>query len=142
MPEMFTFNKAVRKAVPLLMSLSGTSGSGKTFSALLLAAGLAGPTGKVGMLDTENGRGSLYADSPGIVQAFPNGFSITQMDAPFPPKRYVEAINAAERAGINVLVIDSGTHEWEGVGGCQDIAETKKLKGMPNWALAKMEHKK
>jgi len=41
-----------------------------------------------------------------------------------------------------VLVVDSSSHEWEGIGGCCDIAENNKLRGMPNWALAKKEHKK
>ena len=30
----------------------------------------------------------------------------------------------------------------EGLGGCQDIAEKNKLKGLPNWALAKLHHKR
>jgi hypothetical protein len=141
MPE-FQFSTAIRKAVPMIIGLASVSGGGKTYSGLLLAAGLAGPNGKVGMLDTENERGSMYADSPGIVQALPNGFTRTSFDPPFTPARYIQAIVAAEKAGINVLVVDSTSHEWEGIGGCCDIAENNKLRGMPNWALAKMEHKK
>ncbi len=132
------FRKAVRKSVPLIMSISGTSGSGKTYSALLLAAGLAGPTGRVGFIDTENGRGCFYADSPGIVAALPQGFEIIDLDAPFTPARYIEAIDAAEKAGINVLVIDSGSHEWEGTGGCSAMAEADKNR----WNRAKKENRK
>jgi hypothetical protein len=94
------------------------------------------------MLDTENGRGTLYADSPGIMAALPNGFDITQLDPPFTPARYIDVIDAAEKAGITVLVIDSASHEWEGTGGCCDIAENNKLRGMPNWSKAKLAHKK
>lgn len=136
------FEKAVRKAVPMLVSIASVSGGGKTFSALLLAAGLAGPKGRVGFLDTENGRGSMYADSPGIIKALPDGYDIAQLDPPFPPKNYIAAIQAAEQAGVTVLVVDSGTHEWEGDGGCCDIADKNRLGGMPNWAMAKREHKK
>ena|ERR1035438_1017714 len=136
------FTKASRKAAPMLISVAGVSGAGKTYSALLLAAGLAGPNGKIGFIDTENGRGAMYADSPGIVKALPNGYQIMQFDPPFSPARYVEAIKAAEQAGVTVLCLDSTSHEWEGTGGCCDISETKKLRGMPNWSLAKMEHKK
>ena len=136
------FKKAVRRATPMLIAMPGVSGSGKTYSALLLAAGIAGKDGKVGMIDAENGRGSMYADSPGIMKAMPNGYDILQLDPPFPPERYIEAIDAAETSGIRVLVIDSTSHEWEGTGGCQEIAETHKLKGMPNWALAKRSHKR
>lgn len=136
------FARAVRKASPMLISLSGVSGAGKSYSALLLAAGLAGRDGRIGFIDTENGRGSMYADSPGIVQALPNGYDIGQLDPPFSPDRYIEAIQAAEKAEITVLVIDSATHEWEGIGGAAEIAETQKLKGMPNWSKAKMLHKR
>ncbi len=136
------FTKATRRSVPLLISISSVSGGGKTYSALLLAAGLAGPSGRVGFIDTENGRGSMYADSPGIMKALPRGYEIAQLDPDFTPARYIEAIQAAENAGINVLVIDSVSHEWEGIGGCVEMAENNKLKGMPNWSLAKREHKK
>lgn len=138
----FTIQPAKRKSVPMLISLAGVSGSGKTYSALLLAAGLAGDGGKVGFLDTENGRGSMYADSPGIRSALPQGYEIAEMREPFAPARYSEAVEAFQKHGCKVLVIDSMTHEWEGYGGCSDIAENNKLRGMPNWSKAKMEHKR
>jgi len=137
----FTITRAVRKSVPLLVSLAGVSGAGKSYSALLLAAGLAGK-GRVGFLDTENGRGSMYADSPGIKAALPEGYDIAGMRDPFSPDRYLAAVDEFERHGCSVLVVDSMTHEWEGDGGCCDIAEANKMKGTPNWALAKMKHKR
>lgn len=130
--------RAARHAVNMIMSISGVSGSGKTYSALLLAAGLAGPSGKVGFLDTENGRGCMYADSPGIMAALPQGYDTLELTAPFSPARYVEAIEQFERAGYSVLVIDSGTHSWEGIGGCTDIAEADKGR----WNKAKLANKK
>jgi len=129
--------KAVRTSVNLIMSVSGVSGSGKTYSALLLAAGLAGHGGKVIMIDTENGRGKMYADSPGIVAALPQGYDYMELTAPFSPARYIQALDVAERAGYKVAVIDSGSHEWEGIGGCSDIAETHKKR----WAEAKKQNK-
>jgi hypothetical protein len=136
------FRKAQRKAAPMLMAISSVSGGGKTFSSLLVAAGIAGHNGRVGMIDTENGRGEMYADSPGIRAALPNGYDYLRFDPPFGPDRYIEHIRAAEDAGITVCVVDSGTHEWEGTGGCAEIAEKNKLGGMPNWAKAKMSHKR
>jgi hypothetical protein len=138
----FEVIKAERISVPLLISLSGTSGSGKTFSGLLLAGGIAGADGQVGMIDAENGRGSLYADDPDIMKAIPKGYLRTAISAPYSPQRYIKAIKAQEAAGVTVCLIDSTTHEWEGEGGCTDIAENNKLKGMPNWAMAKREHKR
>lgn len=138
---MLTFRKASRKSVPMLLSISGVSGSGKTYSALQLAAGIAGD-GRVGMIDAENGRGEMYEDSPGIKASYPNGFEYARLDPPFSPKAYIEALTAAEKAGIKLAIVDSATHEWEGIDGCVEIAEKHKLRGMPNWAMAKMEHKR
>lgn len=141
MPEL-QFRPAARKTAPLLIAIASVSGAGKTYTALLLGAGLAGPNGKVGMLDTENGRGEMYADSPGIMKALPQGFSYIGMDPDFSPDRFIDYLKAAEKADIDVLIVDSFTHEWEGIGGCCDIADKKKLGNMPNWSLAKREHKR
>ena len=141
-----TFNiiPAKRKSVPMLISLAGVSGVGQERTPAPPARRRARrrPDGKVGFLDTENGRGSMYADSPGIMAALPDGYEIAEMREPFGPSRYSEAVEAFEKHGCKVLVIDSMTHEWEGYGGCSDIAENNKLRGMPNWAKAKMEHKR
>lgn len=139
---MLQFRKAVRQAVPMLIGLSGPSGSGKTFSGLLLAAGIAGDKGRVAMIDTENGRGAMYADSPTIVNYLPQGYEYARLDPPFPPKTYTDAIDAAEKAGITVCLVDSASHEWDGIGGCEEIAEEKAIKGQPNWKVAKKLHKR
>jgi len=138
-----TFELATRQATPLLIAYVGTSGAGKTLSALLTAAGLAPENGKVGFIDTELGRGRIYADDPDVIAAMPDGkYFVKEIAAPFSPQKYAAAINEAIESKVNVLIIDSATHWWEGSGGCQDIAENNKLGGMPNWAKAKMEHKK
>lgn len=130
----FTVRKAERQGARLLIQLSGVSGSGKTFSALQLAYGLAGGRAdKVVLIDTENRRGSLYAN------ALPEPFGIIDFFAPFSPSRYIEAIDAACRAGAEVIVIDSVTHEWESEGGCEWIANQSRF---PDWKRAKAEHKR
>ena len=139
------FKRASRKAVPMIGVVSSVSGGGKTFTSLLIAAGIAGPGGKVGFIDTENGRGEMYADSPGIVKALPDGYLYLRFDPPFSPKRYVEHLKAAEDAGITVCIVDSGSHEWEGIGGVDEMANseanTKKGK-FGRWADPKAEHKR
>lgn len=84
----------------------------------------------------------MYSDDPLVMKALPNGYEIDQLTAPFTPDAYKRKIQEAEQAGFSVCIIDSLSHEWEGIGGCTDIAENNKLKGMPNWAKAKIEHKK
>lgn len=133
---MIRIEEARREGAKVVIGLAGTSGSGKTYTALLLGYGLAKRQGKkLGFLDTENRRGRLYAD------VLPDKFLIGDLVAPFSPARYIEAIAAFEQAGCEVLIVDSGTHEWEGVGGCEDIANDGNPK-FPRWNKAKSEHKR
>lgn len=128
--------KAQREGARMVIGIAGQSGTGKTYTAIKLAYGLAGGKGeKVGFLDTENRRGSLYAD---IVD---DPFLIGDLYAPFSPQRYIDAIRAFQDAGVEVLVIDSVSHEWEGTGGCDEIAgqATNKVLG---WQRAKEQHKR
>ena len=130
----FEVRKAQRQGARLLIQLSGVSGSGKTYSALQLAYGLAGNNAdKVVMIDTENRRGSLYAN------ALPQPFNIIDFYAPFSPARYMQAIEAAINSGAEVIVIDSVSHEWESEGGCEWIANQTRF---PDWKRAKAEHKR
>lgn len=128
--------EARREGARLLVFLAGVSGGGKTYTALQLAYGLAKGVGrKVGFLDTESGRGRLYSDE------MPEPYLYAELPPPFSPARYIQAIDEFARVGVEVLVIDSGSHEFEGIGGVQDIAEAGNPK-MPNWNRAKSEHKK
>lgn len=140
--SVFKIRQARRAGARLVFALCGPSGSGKTRTALELAFGLAKyDASKVGLLDTENRRGSLYADcllnEAGIVQRFLVG----DLEPPFSPERYVEAIKEFQKAGVEVLVIDSGSHEWEGEGGCEDIAHAGNPR-VPAWNKAKAAHKR
>jgi len=132
---------AVREGARLVIGIAGVSGSGKTFTALQLAWGMAkGDSSKVGLLDTENKRGSLYSDILVGKDGKINQFMIGDLYAPFSPQRYSDAIKEFQQAGVEVLVIDSLSHEWEGEGGCEDIADDGGK--VANWKKAKREHKR
>lgn len=138
-----SIHKAERKAVPALISIAGPSSSGKTMSSLLLASGLCPEGKRIGFIDTEKGRGEHYADNPLIKANLPNGYYVRSLDEPFSPDRYVQALLEFRAANdFGTVIIDSATHEWEGFGGCADIAENNKLGGVPNWAMSKKEHKR
>lgn len=96
--------KATRKQVKLRLNLSAPSGAGKTMSALLMAKGLVGDWDKVAVIDTENGSASLYSHL--------GEFNTIDVEPPFTPEKYIEAIKVCEDAGIEAIVIDSTTHEW------------------------------
>lgn len=123
-----------------IIGIAGVSGSGKTFTALQIARGMVSKPSDIGFLDVENKRGSLYAD------ILDGPFLIADLLPPFSPNRYSTAIKEFQEAGVKVLVIDSVSHEWEGEGGCDDIANAPKADGterkVANWAGAKREHKR
>lgn len=96
---------AQRKRAKIKMALQGPSGSGKTYSSLLIANGLCNDWSKVAIIDTENHSADLYAHL-GCYQVLP-------LSVPFSPERYAHAINVCEQAGIEVIIIDSVTQEWE-----------------------------
>jgi hypothetical protein len=114
-----------RKNVKLRLGISGASGFGKTKSALLLAFGMTGDWNKIAVIDTENSSASLYSDL--------GNFNVLDLSAPYSPERYIEAINICEKANIEVIIIDSITHEWNGSGGCLDI-QTKLGGRFQDWA--------
>lgn len=134
----FKIQKASRRGVIPLIGLYAESGCGKTMSALLLARGLVGPFGDIHMIDTESRRGSLYAD------VIPGGFSVLDLEPPFTPARYIQAIEAIYAAGAKVVVIDSMSHEWDL--GVLDMAAENENKsgraGLHNWKQPKFEHAK
>jgi AAA domain len=136
----FEIKKATRVGVRPLIGLYSESGCGKTYSALLLARGLVGPTGKIVMADSESGRGSLYAD------VLPGGYDTLELGQPFSPARYIEAIDAVEQSGAAVGIIDSASHEWEGIGGVLDLATQNEERtgkaGLHCWKAPKLEHAK
>lgn len=107
--------KATRKKSKLRLNISGPAGSGKTYSALLMAKGLIGNWEKIAVIDTENGSASLY-DHLG-------SFQTIDMQSPFTPERYIEAIDVCIKGGMECIIIDSSTHEWNGPGGCIEINE-------------------
>ena len=117
------FEKAVRRKAKLRLALSGPSGSGKTLSALLLAKGIGG---RIAVIDTERDSASLYAESVSVGggrKIDTPEFDSLNLSAPYSPERYIDAIKAAADAGYSVLIIDSITHEWSGVGGCLELVD-------------------
>lgn len=50
-------------------------------------------------------------------------YNVLTLKPPFNPEAYIEAIRTCQKAGIEVLIIDSISHEWEGKGGILELAE-------------------
>jgi hypothetical protein len=142
-----TYHQSERRPSLAVVGLAGPSGSGKSYSALRLARGLAGDE-PFHVLDTENGKSEqLYGDMFGE-------WKCAELAAPFTPERYVEAIEAALTDGARVLVLDSISDEHDGDGGLLDIQEAylqekagdnasrREALSFPAWKAAKLRHKR
>jgi hypothetical protein len=117
----------INDPLTIALGISGGSGTGKTFTSLRVARGIAEViTGKkgapIGYVDTENRRALHYK------AAFPEmmHFDFTAINdagelVGFGPERWIEVIDAAEAAKLPVLIFDSFSHAWEGIGGVLDL---------------------
>lgn len=136
-----TFKHAERTQARLKIALTGPSGSGKTFSGLLIAAGIGK---RIAVVDTENGSASLYADMDkgplaGVV------FDTLELAPPYTINKYTEAIDAAEKASYDVLLMDSISHAWAGEGGLLDKKTALDARGgnsYVNWATITPEQER
>ena len=113
---MVQFQKAVKYGALLRLALIGTSGSGKTYSALAIATGLGLP---IAFIDTERGSARKYADL--------FDFDVLELES-FSVDNFIAAINAAERGGYKVLIIDSLSHAWSGKDGILEFVDMETAK--------------
>jgi hypothetical protein len=124
--------KAERSQVKVKLGLQGPSGSGKTYSSLLMAFGLTNNWSKIAIVDTENFSADLYSHL--------GNYNVLSLNAPFTPERYVEAIKICETAGIEVIIIDSVSHEWEGAGGILETHGNMAGNSFTNWSKLTPRH--
>ncbi len=123
---------ARRKQAKIKMALQGPSGSGKTMGALLIGYGLCGNWGKIAVIDTENYSASLYAQL--------GKYSVVNITPPYSPEKYIEAIKLCVQAGMEVIIIDSISHEWEGTGGILDVHGNMPGNSFTNWSKITPRH--
>lgn len=127
------FQRAVRERAFVKLAVTGPSGSGKTMGALKVARGIAGPKGRIALIDTENHSASLYADV--------TPFDVADLAPPFTVQRYEALIREAH--DYDVIVVDSITHAWAGEGGLLAQKEALDAKGgnsFANWGVITKQH--
>lgn len=145
---MSPIEQAKREAISLIIGISGSSGSGKSMSMLRIARGIAGDQPFV-VIDTETRRSRIYADHF-------QPWNVLDLDPPFTPARYLDAIREAVATAVPVVVVDQFSNEHEGEGGLLDMqeAEVDRMAGpnadykrrealaMAGWIKPKREHKR
>jgi hypothetical protein len=122
---------AQRRQAKIKLAFQGPSGSGKTMSALLLASGIT-DWSKIAVIDTENHSADLYAHL--------GGYNVLQLSKPFTPERYIKAIEVCEQAKMEVIIMDSITHEWDGAGGILSIHSAMAGNTFTNWNKVTPRH--
>lgn len=123
---------AERRQAKIKMALQGPSGSGKTMGALQIAYGLCQNWDRIAVIDTENYSASLYAHL--------GQYLVLNITAPFTPEKYIEAIQTCMNAGVEVIIIDSISHEWEGSGGILDVHSNMTGNSFTNWGKLTPRH--
>ena len=123
---------AERRQARIKMGFQGPSGSGKTYSSLLLAFGLCNDWTKIAVIDTENHSADLYAHL--------GNYNVINLSQPFHPEKYMEAIDLAVEKKMEVIIIDSISHEWDGAGGILETHGNMTGNSFTNWNKVTPRH--
>lgn len=136
---MSMFKKATKKKLKARIALDGPSGSGKTYTGLRFAFALAGgQSGKVAVIDTEYGSASKYqGESP---DKFPWEFDVCELEN-FAPSTYTAVLKSPEIAKYDVVLVDSLSHAWEGVGGALEQVSKKGGNSFTAWKDVTPQHR-
>jgi hypothetical protein len=131
---MQTPKRAKRQKLIAAVEIAGPSGAGKTLGALLVAYGMMKTKypemdefdlwGKIGLIDTEHDRSLVYEG-----MTF-QGVSIGQfwhqpLENDYSVSKYDSCVAALKKEGVEVVVIDSISHAWEGDNGLLDLQQAK-----------------
>jgi hypothetical protein len=110
-----SFKLASKKDIKIKAAISSLAGAGKTFGALSVAKGMMnGDISKVALIQTETGRAQLYTSRLGA-------FNVLDIHPPFTPQKFISAIEEAEKMKFRLVIIDSLSDAWGGLGGCLDM---------------------
>lgn len=135
------FVKARKSQAKARVALIGPTGAGKTYTALVMAEGMAreiGGSASIVVIDTEHNSAAKYSDI--------FDFMVPASTLPdHSPASYIKAIEACEEAGFDIIIIDSLSHAWVGRGGALEMkdrfaARSKSNNTFQAWAKVTPEH--
>ena len=115
----FTFAPATKDKAKARIALNGPSGSGKTWTSLVTATALGN---RIALIDTERGSASKYAG--------PRGFAFDTLEMhKHDPRDLVKALASAAAANYDVVIVDSLSHFWSGIGGMLEQVDSAAKRG-------------
>jgi nucleoside-triphosphatase THEP1 len=127
---MGSFVKEERKKAYIKLAITGTSGSGKTYSSLRLARGLVGKEGRIAFIDTENASATLYD----TVTDFDHCEIKPNAKGKFNYEDFIKKVQEAEQLGYDAVIVDSATHLWQGILDDKTSADIQGGNAYTNWA--------
>jgi hypothetical protein len=98
----------------------------------LLAHGICKEWKRIAIIDTENQSAHLYSHL--------GDYNVLNLTGRFTPERYMEALKMCEDAGMEVIIIDSLSHEWDGDGGILEIHSQMAGNSFTNWGKLTPRH--
>lgn len=122
---MLHLRQSTRKQAKIKLALQGCAGSGKTYSALLLAYGMTADWSKIAVIDSENGSADLYAHL--------GTYNVVSLGGDYSPENYIEAITLCENAGMDVIIVDSISQCWDYL---LDFHASLQGNSFANWAIS------
>lgn len=120
--------QAERKQAKIKLGLQSPAGGGKTYSALLLAYGLINDWSKIAVIDAEHSA-DLYAHL--------GNYQVLALEQPHSSERFMQAIDICEQAGMEVIILDSISHEWDYI---LDIHGNMMGNSFTNWSKVTPRH--
>lgn len=84
------------------------------------------------VIDSESNSADLYAHL--------GPYNVLGIGQPFMPEKYIQAIELCEKAGMQVIILDSISHEWDGNGGILDIHGSMTGNSFTNWNKVTPRH--
>ncbi|MBQ2870441.1 AAA family ATPase [bacterium] len=128
----FQARKAEKRKLAVKVLCAGSSGSGKTYSALTLATGIVKKSGgEIYLINTEGDRGEMYANK--------FEYNIIDMPEPRSPENYIAAIQYCIDQGAAVIIVDSLSHEWNYL---NEQVNNMAGNSFNNWGKQKPRHRK
>lgn len=136
--------KASRKKVKIKVGIQGPAGSGKTIGALMIAYGITNDWGKIAVIDTENESASLYVNRTIQNDVTIGEFLTIPLKPPYSPENCMLAIDTCLKSeDVEVIIFDSISHEWNGLGGILDIeSQMGTMNQMQKWMKLTPRHNK
>jgi len=121
----FQATAAAREEILLRAGFCGPTGSGKTWTMLMTASRMREKmgTGPIYFIDTEHKSALKYARSKRSGKGF-EFMHVPMEEDDNSPEAYTAALDYCEAQGAGIIIVDTLSHMWSGIGGTLEMVDT------------------